>query len=254
MIWFYAQDMLAWLQLDPNRSYVPLAELCVRMGLTTAKEERRIRNHAILAAQAKRMLVETDTGELRMLCLPIELLPLWLTTADAAQVTDLEGAARLKLFQREVASALWQNFRPQGYDSGDGLIPDRQRQDPAEQAYVATMGMATLARHQLLVERQLNGVGAGADEEQGSDPWARRATALDDQSAARLAQTVRRVALALAERTRRNEYAGIYSGLYRTFGITSYRRMPPARLHEALEWLERWHGDILGEPEPPPDI
>jgi hypothetical protein len=39
--------MLAWLQLDPNRSYVPLAELCVRLGLTTAKEERRLRGHAI---------------------------------------------------------------------------------------------------------------------------------------------------------------------------------------------------------------
>jgi hypothetical protein len=254
VIWFYAQDMLAWLQLDPNRSYVPLAELCVRLGLTTAKEERRLRGHAILAAQSKRMLVDTDTGELRMLCLPIELLPLWLTTLDAAQVTEPEGAVRLRLFQREAASALWQNFRPQGYDSGDMLIPRRQDQDAAEQAYVATMGMATLARHQLLIERQLNGVGAADDDDQGNDPWARRATALDDPAAARLAQTVRRVALTLAERTRRNEYAGIYSGLYRTYGITSYRRMPPARLHEALEWLERWHGDILGEPEPPPDI
>jgi hypothetical protein len=172
---------------------------------------------------------------------------------DAGQVTNPEGAVRRRIFQREAASALWQNFRPQGYDSGDMLIPRWQDPDAAEQAYVATMGMATLARHQLLIERQLNGVDA-ADDEQGADPWARRATALDDPAAARLAQTVRRVALTLAERTRRNEYAGIYSGLYRTYGITSYRRMPPARLHEALEWLERWHGDILGEPEPPPDI
>jgi hypothetical protein len=158
------------------------------------------------------------------------------------------------LFQREASSLLWQHFRPQGYDSGDLLLPPRQQQDAAEQAYVAANSIATLARHQLLIERQLNGVGARDDDEQGADPWARRTTALDDPAAARLAQTVRRVALTLAERTRRNEYAGVYSGLYRTFGIASYRRMPPARLHEALEWLERWHGDLLGEPEPPPDI
>ena len=56
------------------------------------------------------------------------------------------------------------------------------------------------------------------------------------------------------ERTRRNEYGGVYNGLYRQFGIASYRRMPPARLREALEWLERWRGDLMGEPEPPPDI
>jgi hypothetical protein len=123
---------------------------------------------------------------------------------DAGQVTNPEGAVRRRIFQREAASALWQNFRPQGYDSGDMLIPRWQDPDAAEQAYVATMGMATLARHQLLIERQLNGVDA-ADDEQGADPWARRATALDDPAAARLAQTVRRVALTLAERTRRNE-------------------------------------------------
>ena len=111
--------------------------------------------------------------------------------------------------------------------------------------------MATLARHQMLIERQLNA--RAGHEEQGADPYAPGA-AVDDKDAARLAQAVRRVALAAAERTRRNEYGGVYNGLYRQFGIGSYRRMPPARLYEALEWLERWRGDLMGEPEPPPDI
>lgn len=69
-----------------------------------------------------------------------------------------------------------------------------------------------------------------------------------------MAQTVRKVARTLGERTRRNEYWGALSGLYRNFGISSYRRMPTGRLYEALEWLERWYGDMVGEPEPPPDI
>jgi hypothetical protein len=46
----------------------------------------------------------------------------------------------------------------------------------------------------------------------------------------------------------------MYTGIYRQFSIASYRRTPPARLREALEWLERWRGDLMGEPEPPPDI
>jgi hypothetical protein len=69
-----------------------------------------------------------------------------------------------------------------------------------------------------------------------------------------LARAVRRVATIAAQRSRRNEYGGVAAGLYRQFGLASYRRMPPARLREALEWLERWAGDLLGEPEPPPDI
>jgi hypothetical protein len=112
--------------------------------------------------------------------------------------------------------------------------------------------MATLARHQMLIERQLNNR-SGRGDEQGADPYA-PSTAVDDPQATLLAQAVRRVALAAQERTRRNEYGGVYNGLYRQFGIASYRRMPPARLREALEWLERWRGDLMGEPEPPPDI
>jgi hypothetical protein len=103
----------------------------------------------------------------------------------------------------------------------------------------------------MLIERQLN-ARAGRDEH-NFDPYA-TGGALDDKDADLLARAVRRVALAAAERTRRNEYNGVYNGLYRQFGIGSYRRMPPARLHEALEWLERWRGDLMGEPEPPPDI
>jgi hypothetical protein len=69
-----------------------------------------------------------------------------------------------------------------------------------------------------------------------------------------LARAVRRVATIAAQRSRRNEYGGVAAGLSRQFGLASYRRMPPARLREALEWLDRWAGDLLGEPEPPPDI
>ncbi|HYF63973.1 MAG TPA: hypothetical protein VD886_14220, partial [Herpetosiphonaceae bacterium] len=75
-----------------------------------------------------------------------------------------------------------------------------------------------------------------------------------EANAVLLARTVRRVAQTVGERSRRNEYPGIFDGLYRQWGITSYRRMPEARLREALEWLERWYGDAIGEPEPPPDI
>ncbi|NTW00777.1 MAG: hypothetical protein HGA19_05630 [Oscillochloris sp.] len=254
MNWFYAADILGWLGQDPNRTYVPIAELCAALGLSTPKEERRLRSHSVLTAGAKRLPVETDTGDVQMLCLRVELLPLWLLTLDVGQVSDPAGRARLELFQREAASTLWQTARPQGFDSGDVLLPSRHQQSQAEQAYVGTMAMATLARHQMMIERQLDGVGAEDDDTQGADPWSRRTDSLDDPSAARLAQTVRRVAHALAERTRRNEYFGIFSGLYRNFSISSYRRMPGGRLFEALEWLERWYGDMMGEPEPPPDI
>ena len=60
MIWFYAEDSVAWLELDPNRTYVPVADLCDRLGLPTAREERRVKQSGLLASGARRMEVETD--------------------------------------------------------------------------------------------------------------------------------------------------------------------------------------------------
>jgi hypothetical protein len=254
MIWFYAEDIVAWLELDPNRTYVAVGDLCERLGLSVPREERRVKSHGLLGGYARRLEVETDDGDaLVRLCLRVELLPLWLTTVDPGEVGDEAARARLQLFQREAASVLWQGFRPQGFDSGDVLVAPRPQQDHAEQAYVGAQAIAAMARQQLMIERQLNAPVAD-DDGPGADPWAARATAVDDSAAARLAQTVRKVARTLGERTRRNEYWGALSGLYRNFGIASYRRMPAGRLYEALEWLERWYGDMMGEPEPPPDI
>jgi hypothetical protein len=254
MIWFYAQDIVAWLELDPNRTYVPVAHLCDRLGLPVPREERRVKANAQLRSGARRLEVDTDEGDtLVRLCLRVELVPLWLAGVDPAEVGDGAARARLELFQREAASVLWQAFRPQGFDSGDVLAAPRQQQDHAEQAYVGSMAIAAMARQQLLIERQLN-TPHDDDHSPGADPWAARASAVDDPAAARVAQTVRKVARTLGERTRRNEYWGALSGLYRNFGIASYRRMPQGRLYEAMEWLERWYGDMMGEPEPPPDI
>lgn len=254
MSWFYAEDIVARLGLDPNRIFVSVAELCESLGLGAVREERRIKAHGLLGAHARRLEVDTDAGDtLVRLCLRVELVPLWLSTLDPSELADPAARARLELFQREAASVLWQAFRPQGFDSGDLLVAPRPEQSHAEQAYVGSMAIAAMARQQLLVERQLDAPTAD-DDGPGADPWMARANAVDDPTAARLAQTVRKVVRTLGERTRRNEYWGALSGLYRNFGIASYRRMPSGRLYEAIEWLERWYGDLMGEPEPPPDI
>jgi hypothetical protein len=248
-ITFYGEDILAVLELEPNETYVPIAGLCEVLGLARAAEERRAQGHTVLGGGAQVFEVEHEDGASeRALCLRVDLVPLWLSGLDATLVRA-ELRPRLELFQRETASVLWQSFRPQGFGPEDALLPERHQQSPAEWAYGAALTQATLARHQMLIERQLDARAAF----DGADPFA-AGGGVDDPQAELLARAVRRVALAAQERTRRNEYPGMYSGLHRQFSISSYRRTPPARLHEALEWLDRWRGDLMGEPEPPPDI
>jgi hypothetical protein len=235
---FFEDDIFALLELDANDWYVPLQRLCEKLGLDSAEEAQFAHSQQILAAGLR----GTSTGT----SLRVDLLPLWLTMLDANAV-DPALRPQLLAFQREAASVLWQAFKPQGFGTEDALLPERSQLTPADRAYVGVMGEAALARQQLLIERQLEQRETDGNRAPGTEDD-RTSTAFE------IARAVRRVAHTLSERSRRNEYGGVFRGLVHQFSISGYRRMPRGRLHEAMEWLERWHSDMLGEPEPPPDI
>jgi hypothetical protein len=235
---FFEDDIFALLELDANDWYVPFVRLCAKLGLDPAEEAQ--------FAQSQQMLASGLRGSGTGTSLRVDLLPLWLTLLDA-NVVDSTLRPQLLSFQREVASVLWQAFKPQGFGTEDALLPERAQLTPADRAYVGVMGEAALARQQLLIERQLEQRGVDANRLPSTEDE-RASTAFD------IARAVRRVAHTASERSRRNEYGGVFRGLVHQFSISGYRRMPRGRLHEAMEWLERWHSDMLGEPEPPPDI
>lgn len=237
---FYEDDIIALQDLDANELYVPLSRVCDTLSLDPAAQVEAIKAQSVLST-GLRSLGWEGMG------LRVDLVPLWLLTLDPQTVSPATRA-RLSLHQRECASVLWQAFKPQGFGPEDTLVPDRTEMTAADQAYQGMMAQAALARQQMLVERQLQTDRADGNRTVTSDQGDSRSAALD------LARAVRRVAHGLAERSRRNEYGGVFSGLYRQFGISSYRNLPYGRLREAMDWLERWHSDILGEPEPPPDI
>lgn len=237
---FFEDDIIALQELDANERYVPLDRMCVTLGLHAADVANAIGRMPLLAAGVRAFGRDG-------LALRIDLVPLWLTTIDPASV-DPQVRSRLQLHQREAASILWQAFKPQGFSPQDELLPERDEMTPADQAYQGMMAQATLARQQMMVERQLDAARIEGNRVGGAERSEQTNAAYD------LARGVRRIAHGLAARSRRNEYGGVFSGLYRQFGINSYRNLHYGRLREALDWLERWYGDMQGEPEPPPDI
>lgn len=248
---FFGDDIVAQLQLDPNERFVPLRRLCEALGLDAAPQARRAREHTVLAEGLRNLVVEDEGDGKPEPCLRVDLIPLWLVGVDARKASAA-ARERLETLQRECASVLWQIARPQGFGTDDVLLPPAHQQNPAEQGYVGAQAQANLARQQLLIERQIEIARMQRDDQAAA--LGGEGAGIDDPAAVTLAQAVRRVATTLGARTHRNEYGGAFSGLHRQFGISSYRRMPRGRLHEAMEWLERWYGDLLGEPEPPPDI
>lgn len=131
---------------------------------------------------------------------------------------------------------LWQQFKPNGATTSDVFVGARYQLSAVEQAYVQAHETAAVARHQLLGERELDAQVARAD-----NPIT---PTLSDAGASDLVKMTRQTALTSVALSKRNDYLGIFVGLVRVFQIHSLRAMPPARLHEALAWLERWQQDL----------
>jgi len=241
---FYSVDVIELVELDANEVAAPISRLCEHLGMDSRSQIERVQDDPLLASGLSVLPVDTQYGVERQPCLRADLVPLWLIKISPDEIAE-EFRPRLELFQRESASLLWQSFKPQGFSPEDVLVPPSREMTQAEQGYQMMTAMACLSRQQMMIERQidLERSERGLGREQVVDPQARQ-----------MAQAVRVVANNLAMRSRRNEYNGVYQGLYRQFGISSYRNMPRGRYVEAMEWLDRWRGDIEGEPEPPPDI
>lgn len=241
---FFSEDIIAVSEIDANESAVPISRMCANLGLDPDQQTAYVQGNPLLAAGLSTLPVDTPSGVRREPCLRVDLVPFWLTTLHPEEVNEAIQP-KIELFQRECASVLWQAFKPQGFSPADALLADVHELSQSDQGYQAQMAMAALARQQMMIERQLND-----DRSDRAEP---REQVVDTQ-ARQMAQAVRVVAGNLATRSRRNEYSGVFQGLYRQFGIASYRDMPRGRFVEAMEWLDRWRGDIEGEPEPPPDI
>ena len=123
---------------------------------------------------------------------------------------------------------------------------------PEVQAYKMIMAMAQMARQQILIRNQVEGIGQQlGDHEQRLE---RIETQLGDSKsfvtpdqASQISQAVKAVAMALSRRSKRNEYGGVYGELYRAFGISSYKQLPAIRFEEALSFLNEWLQSLIGD-------
>lgn len=68
-----------------------------------------------------------------------------------------------------------------------------------------------------------------------------------EEQASQIGQAVKAVAIALGQKSGRNEFGGVYGELYRKFGVTSYKMLPARRFDEAMKFLTDWYGEVTGE-------
>ena len=127
-------------------------------------------------------------------------------------------------------------------------------------AQVREMGMAIvrMAEEQMEFERRLTTTESRLQQAAlVYGDLTKRVTALEqkvvpgqpvtEEQASQIGQAVKAVAIALGQKSGRNEFGGVYGELYRKFGVTSYKMLPARRFDEAMKFLTDWYGEVTGE-------
>jgi hypothetical protein len=114
------------------------------------------------------------------------------------------------------------------------------------------MAMAELARNQVLIESRLD----QQDERLGE--YETRLETVESilgdtgrhvtpDQAMQISQAVKAVAMELGNKTKKNEFGGVYGELYRRFGVTSYKEIPANRFEDVMKWLNEWHQSLVSD-------
>lgn len=260
-IGFYGDTVIA-VRLASDEVVVPLRPICELIGVAWQPQARKLSDDPVLSQVTRSVTIRLQTSEgstrpntSQMLCLPLDYLNGWLFGINANRVKD-EIRPKLVQYQKDVYKVLAQAFL-HGKVTARPLVDEveellKYSNDPSAVAYRHAMAIANLAREQVLLklylDNRLEAVESRLEiiESRLSNPT----HVITTEQAMHLSQAVKTVALALGERSGRNEFQGVYGELYRRFKIPSYRELPARQFDEAMSFLRQWFSSLSGDNVP----
>ncbi len=241
---FYGDELIA-IKADDGHVYVSVRHLCDALGLDRPSQVRRIKRQELLAEGYKGGVKLTSPGGVQSTgMIRVDLVPIWLTGLRVKSVRS-ELREQLKRYQVEAAKTLWEAFQERRLSPDDSFDELLNSDSEAVQAYKMLEALVKLARHQVLLESQVqdNVRRLEAIEATLGSPGRHIST----EQASQISQAVKAVAMILTKRSGRNEYGGVYGEFYRKFGITSYKLLPASQFEEAVDFLTEWHQSLVGD-------
>jgi len=225
--------------------YVPLRQLCDYLGVSYTGQRERINRDAVLSKKLETIQITTAGGPQDMQCLHLDYLNGWLFGINANRVKEAIRE-RVIRYQEECYVILRDAF--QGSASPDALTQVEQ----------LGQALITLAREQREFDLRMDITEERVDQAAvvvgeltrrvtGIEKRLTPGEAVTEEQASQISQSVKAVAIKMAEKSGRNEFGGVYGELYRKFGITSYKMLPVGRFEEAMEFLTEWYGSLTGD-------
>lgn len=230
--------------------YVPIRPICKYLGLAWSGQFERIQRDKVLSQVAKSVRVtrtnsDSPRGDPDALCLPVEFLNGWLFGINASRVKQ-EHQEKIIRYQLECYRVLWEAFNVQAPVA-------TQSTSTLEQIRATALAVAQLAEQQMEMEGRLTKrldkaaeVFIGFDRRLGMlENKLSPAALVTDSQAEEISSTVKALAELMTEKAPgKNHYQGIFSELYRRFGVSSYKNIRLEHYERVLRFLEDWRSKV----------
>lgn len=246
---FYGDQIVA-VRLGSGEVVVPVRPICDLIGVDWSGQRQRINRDPVLSGEAVSVNItvadEYRTITREVVSLPLDYISGFLFGINANRVKE-ELRDRLIRYQRECYKVLAEAFSEGRLTSDPAYMEILASDTPAVQTYKMLQAMTQLARNQMLLEARLT------DRLDTHDQRLERLEIrlgdpdhfVTPDQAMQISQSVKAVSLELGKRSGRNEYGGVYSELYRRYGINSYKSLPREKFEDAMAWLNEWLQSLI---------
>jgi hypothetical protein len=249
---FYGDKItITLVEVNGDRTfYVPIKAISDYLGLAWSGQFERLQRDPILSEVSQliritRMKSEDRRGNPDALCLPVEYLNGWLFGISANRVKP-ELREKVLQYQRDCYHVLSEasNIR---------RSTPTQQTSALEQIRSTALAVAQLAEQQMQMEQHLTRrldkaaeVFVGFERRLGTiEKKLSPTTLISDDQAETISSTVKALAeLLTAKDPSKNHYQGIFSELYRRFGVSSYKNIRLERYEQVLNFLEDWRQSL----------
>src|SRR5882762_1741505 len=224
--------------------YVPLRPICDYLGLSWSGQRERTMRDPVLSKQVRFVRVTRTNlgGNPEIVCLPVDFLNGWLFGINASRVKS-ELKEKVIRYQSDCYRILWEAFNPQSVTSSSTGTT------ALEQIRATALAIAQLAEQQIEMEQRLNKAAKVFTQ------FDRRLTTVEkklspaalvtEDQAEEISSTVKALAELMTEKQPgKNHYQGIFSELYRRFGVSSYKNIRIEHYEKVLQFLEDWRKKV----------
>ena len=260
----FGDEVLA-VRLPDGSVWLSLRALCENFGLARAMQAQRIKRNDVLAADLLEVLVETRGGEQTLQVLRLESVPYWVSTLQIKRVRE-EIREKLLQYKHWVVQKVYEAFIREGLEEAvpPPVMPASATIQELIQVRDWARAMLNMAEAHLELEQRQQQLAQRVDKsalvfqdlrqrvrhlEQRLDP----AYLITEEQQATVQNTVKGLALLMTGQDGKNHFQGVWSEIYRRWGVPDYKHLRQGQFEAVLSFLEEWRQAFrrAGDTTPP---